>query len=109
MHACTLIHGFTFMDSRITLGLAGPIACIACEKSPPHVKSTHRRVFKEETFGPLLPLFKFSSEQEVVQLANNTEYGLAAYFFTRDLGRAWRVAEDLQFGAWTRVPVLADT
>lgn len=57
-----------------------------------------RRVFKEETFGPLIPLFKFSSEQEVVQLANTTEYGLAAYFFTKDLGRAWRVSEKLEFG-----------
>ena len=58
-----------------------------------------RRCFKEETFGPLIPLFKFSSDEEAVQLANTTEYGLAAYFFTRDLGRAWRVAEDLEFGA----------
>eukprot|EP00955_Chlamydomonas_euryale_P114769 366301-Chlamydomonas_euryale.AAC.44 len=57
------------------------------------------RCFSEETFGPLIPLFKFQSDQEVVMLANKTEYGLAAYFYTRDLARAWRVAEDLEYGA----------
>mmetsp|Transcript_11098 Transcript_11098/g.19328 ORF Transcript_11098/g.19328 Transcript_11098/m.19328 type:complete len:550 (+) Transcript_11098:46-1695(+) len=56
------------------------------------------RCFKEETFGPLIPLFKFTSEEEALQLANMTEYGLASYFFTRDLARAWRVAEALQYG-----------
>jgi len=60
--------------------------------------SIDMRCFKEETFGPLLPLFKFGSEEEVVQMANDTEYGLAAYFYTRDLARAWRVAEELQYG-----------
>ncbi|KAG2452440.1 hypothetical protein HYH02_002683 [Chlamydomonas schloesseri] len=56
------------------------------------------RCFKEETFGPLIPLFRFSSDEEAVLLANTTEYGLAAYFYTRDLARAWRVAEELEFG-----------
>ncbi|PNW80188.1 hypothetical protein CHLRE_08g381702v5 [Chlamydomonas reinhardtii] len=56
------------------------------------------RCFKEETFGPLIPLFRFTSDEEAVLLANTTEYGLAAYFYTRDLGRAWRVAEELEFG-----------
>ncbi|KAL6751176.1 Aldehyde/histidinol dehydrogenase [Haematococcus lacustris] len=56
------------------------------------------RCFKEETFGPLVPLFRFDSESEAVQLANDTEYGLAAYFYTRDLAQAWRVAEQLQYG-----------
>lgn len=54
--------------------------------------------FKEETFGPLAPLFKFSTEEEVIELANNTEFGLAAYFFTKDLGRTWRVSEALEYG-----------
>ena len=52
----------------------------------------------EETFGPVAPLFKFTSDGEVVQLANATEFGLAAYFFSRDIGRIWRVAESLEYG-----------
>lgn len=56
------------------------------------------RCFREETFGPLLPLFKFETEAEAVTLANNTEYGLAAYFYTKDLARAWRVSEELEYG-----------
>lgn len=56
------------------------------------------KCFREETFGPLIPLFRFKTDEEAVMLANDTEYGLAAYFYTRDLGRAWRVAEDLEYG-----------
>jgi succinate-semialdehyde dehydrogenase/glutarate-semialdehyde dehydrogenase len=56
------------------------------------------RVSKEETFGPLAPLFRFGTEAEVVAMANDTEYGLAAYFFSRDVGRCWRVAEALEYG-----------
>ena len=54
--------------------------------------------FGEETFGPLAPLFKFESEEEAVRLANDTPFGLAAYFYTTDLGRAWRVSEGLEYG-----------
>jgi succinate-semialdehyde dehydrogenase/glutarate-semialdehyde dehydrogenase len=53
---------------------------------------------KEETFGPVAPLTRFSSEQEVIAMSNDTEFGLACYFYTRDLGRAWRVAEALEYG-----------
>lgn len=56
------------------------------------------RVAREETFGPVAPLFKFADEAEVVTQANATQYGLAAYFYARDIGRVWRVAEALQFG-----------
>ena len=56
------------------------------------------RCATEETFGPLAPLFSFSTEQEAVAMANDTEYGLASYFYTRDLGRAWRVSEALEYG-----------
>ncbi len=56
------------------------------------------RVAREETFGPLAPLFRFRDEAEVVALANDTEYGLAAYFYTRDLARIFRVAETLEYG-----------
>ena len=53
---------------------------------------------REETFGPLAPIFRFSSDDEVIQLANATESGLAAYFYSRDVGRVWRVAEALEYG-----------
>lgn len=55
-------------------------------------------VAKEETFGPLAPLFRFKTEQEVVDMANDTEFGLASYFYSRDIGRIWRVAEQLEYG-----------
>ncbi|MEM7379511.1 MAG: NAD-dependent succinate-semialdehyde dehydrogenase, partial [Pseudomonadota bacterium] len=55
-------------------------------------------VSREETFGPLAPLFRFESEAEAIALANDTEFGLAAYFYTRDLGRSWRVNEALEYG-----------
>ncbi|SFE48297.1 NAD-dependent succinate-semialdehyde dehydrogenase [Paracidovorax wautersii] len=56
------------------------------------------RVAREETFGPLAPLFRFETDAEVVQLANDTEFGLASYFFSRDIARVWRVAEALEYG-----------
>jgi len=56
------------------------------------------KIFREETFGPIAPLFAFSTEAEVIELANRTEYGLASYFYARDLGRVWRVAEALEYG-----------
>ncbi|MFZ3153846.1 NADP-dependent succinate-semialdehyde dehydrogenase [Pseudomonas sp.] len=55
-------------------------------------------VAREETFGPLAPLFRFSDEAEVIRQANDTEFGLAAYFYARDLGRVFRVAEALEYG-----------
>ncbi|MFM0523002.1 MULTISPECIES: NAD-dependent succinate-semialdehyde dehydrogenase [Caballeronia] len=60
--------------------------------------TTDMKVAKEETFGPLAPIFKFSSDDEVVRLANDTEFGLAAYFYSRDIGRIWHVAEALEYG-----------
>jgi succinate-semialdehyde dehydrogenase/glutarate-semialdehyde dehydrogenase len=53
---------------------------------------------KEETFGPLAPVFKFKTEQEAIDAANNTEFGLASYFYSRDIGRIWRVGEALEYG-----------
>ncbi|HIJ82332.1 MAG TPA: NADP-dependent succinate-semialdehyde dehydrogenase [Desulfuromonadales bacterium] len=55
-------------------------------------------VAKEETFGPLAPVFKFTSDAEAVKMANDTEFGLASYFYTRDISRVWRVAEALEYG-----------
>ncbi|WP_321815071.1 MULTISPECIES: NADP-dependent succinate-semialdehyde dehydrogenase [unclassified Paraburkholderia] len=56
------------------------------------------KVARDETFGPLAPLFRFSSDEEVIKMANDTEFGLAAYFYSRDIGRVWRVAEALEYG-----------
>ncbi|MBM4219019.1 MAG: NAD-dependent succinate-semialdehyde dehydrogenase [Gammaproteobacteria bacterium] len=55
-------------------------------------------VAREETFGPVAPLFSFSTEQEAIAMANDTEFGLAAYLYTRDLARSWRVSEALEYG-----------
>jgi len=55
-------------------------------------------VAREETFGPLAPVFKFHSDAEAIQMANDTEFGLASYFYSRDISRVWRVAEALEYG-----------
>ena len=55
-------------------------------------------VANEETFGPLAPLFRFHSDEEAIQMANDTEFGLAAYLYSRDIGRIWRVAEGIEYG-----------
>jgi succinate-semialdehyde dehydrogenase/glutarate-semialdehyde dehydrogenase len=59
---------------------------------------TNMKITHEETFGPVAPLFRFKTEQELIKLANDTEYGLASYFYSRDIGRIWRVAEALEYG-----------
>jgi len=55
-------------------------------------------ITKEETFGPVAPLYRFKSEDEAVKMANDTEFGPASYFYSRDIGRIWRVAEALEYG-----------
>lgn len=60
--------------------------------------TTEMRIAYEETFGPVAPLFSFTDEEEAVALANDTPYGLASYFFSKDIGRCWRVAESLEYG-----------
>jgi succinate-semialdehyde dehydrogenase/glutarate-semialdehyde dehydrogenase len=56
------------------------------------------KIFGEETFGPVAPLFRFKTEEEAIQMANDTEFGLASYFYARDVGRIFRVAEALEYG-----------
>lgn len=56
------------------------------------------KITRQETFGPVAPLYKFSTEDEAVRMANDTEFGLAAYFYARDVGRTWRVSEGLEYG-----------
>jgi succinate-semialdehyde dehydrogenase/glutarate-semialdehyde dehydrogenase len=60
--------------------------------------TTAMKVAKEETFGPFAPLFRFKTEKEAIRMANDTEFGLASYFYTRDIGRIFRVAEALEYG-----------
>ncbi|HXI86659.1 MAG TPA: NAD-dependent succinate-semialdehyde dehydrogenase, partial [Parvularculaceae bacterium] len=73
--------GLTFFEPTILTGVTPDMA-----------------VAKEETFGPLAPLFRFDTEEEAIRMANDTEFGLACYFYTNDLGRAWRVMEALEYG-----------
>ncbi|MBB3272529.1 succinate-semialdehyde dehydrogenase/glutarate-semialdehyde dehydrogenase [Pseudomonas sp. OG7] len=56
------------------------------------------RVAREKIFGPVAPIFRFSSEQDVIAQANDTEFGLACYLYARDVGRIWRVSEALEYG-----------
>lgn len=60
--------------------------------------TTAMRLASEETFGPVAPLFRFETEEEAIAIANGTPFGLAAYFYTESLKRAWRVGEALEFG-----------
>jgi succinate-semialdehyde dehydrogenase/glutarate-semialdehyde dehydrogenase len=60
--------------------------------------TTDMLVAREETFGPVAPLFRFSTKEEAARMANDTEFGLAAYFYTHDLARAWRVGEAMEYG-----------
>tara|TARA_B100002003_G_scaffold3873_1_gene3592 strand:+ start:76 stop:1527 length:1452 start_codon:yes stop_codon:yes gene_type:complete len=60
--------------------------------------TSEAKITYQETFGPVAPIYKFSSEEEVINMANDTEYGLASYFYSRDIGRVWRVAENLEYG-----------
>jgi succinate-semialdehyde dehydrogenase / glutarate-semialdehyde dehydrogenase len=60
--------------------------------------TTDMIITREETFGPVAPLFKFKTEEEAIEMANDTEFGLACYFYTRDIGRVWRVGEALEYG-----------
>ena len=60
--------------------------------------TTKAKITYEETFGPVAPLYKFKTDEEVIKLANDTPYGLASYFYSRDIGRIWRVAEALEYG-----------
>jgi succinate-semialdehyde dehydrogenase/glutarate-semialdehyde dehydrogenase len=60
--------------------------------------TTDMVITKEETFGPVAPLYRFKSEDEAIKMANDTEFGLASYFYARDIGRIWRVAEALEYG-----------
>jgi len=92
--ADALAHGATLLTGGARHALGGrffqPTVLAGC--------STTMQVCRDETFGPVAPLIRFHDEAEVIRLANDTDYGLAAYAYTRDLARAWRVAERLDYG-----------
>jgi succinate-semialdehyde dehydrogenase/glutarate-semialdehyde dehydrogenase len=56
------------------------------------------KITREETFGPVAPIYSFKTDEEAINMANDTEYGLAAYFYSRDMSRIWRVSEALEYG-----------
>ncbi len=94
-----LIEDATAKGARIVLG--GGRSALGNRFVEPTILAgvtTGMRVFREEIFGPVAPLVSFSTEEEAVAMANDTEFGLAAYFCSRDIGRIWRVAEGLEFG-----------
>jgi succinate-semialdehyde dehydrogenase/glutarate-semialdehyde dehydrogenase len=73
--------GGTFFEPTVLAGVTPAMACA-----------------REETFGPVAPLFRFETEAEAIRMANDTEFGLASYLYTRDLARSWRVSEALEYG-----------
>ena len=73
--------GGTFFEPTVLTGVTTRMACA-----------------REETFGPVAPLFRFDTEAEAIRMANDTEFGLASYVYTRDLARSWRVSEALEYG-----------
>ncbi|MBB3168840.1 NAD-dependent succinate-semialdehyde dehydrogenase [Simiduia aestuariiviva] len=84
-----------------TIALGGNVSDMgACFFEPTILTNVSQdmRVFSEEIFGPVAPIFKFKDEAEAIKMANDTEFGLAAYFYSRDIGRIWRVGEALEYG-----------
>ena len=92
--ADALAHGATLLTGGHRHALGGqffqPTVLVGCTPA--------MRICRDETFGPVAPLIRFHDEAEVIRMANDTDYGLAAYACTRDLGRAWRLAEQLDYG-----------
>jgi succinate-semialdehyde dehydrogenase/glutarate-semialdehyde dehydrogenase len=91
----------TSIDQGATLALGGAGHELGdCYYQPTILTNvtSEMAVFRNEIFGPVAPVVRFSSEEEVIAMANDTEFGLASYFYTRDIGRVWRVAEALDYG-----------
>ena len=95
----SLIEDAKIKGARVELG--GDICDLGDNFINPTILSninTSMRVFNEEIFGPVAPIIKFETENEAIELANQTDFGLAAYFYSRDVGRVYRVSEKLEFG-----------
>ena len=96
---CEMIDDATASGAKVLVG--GSISPLGGSFVEPTILTNvtrDMRVFKEEIFGPVAPIIRFSSEQEALELANDTEVGLASYIYTRDIGRIWRVSEELEYG-----------
>jgi succinate-semialdehyde dehydrogenase/glutarate-semialdehyde dehydrogenase len=96
---CSMIDDAVAGGARVVLG--GGRSTLGSSFVEPTILSgvtANMRVFREEIFGPVSPLVSFSTEEEAITMANDTEFGLAAYFCSRDVGRIWRVAEGLEYG-----------
>lgn len=96
---------YSLIDDAVTKGARVELGGNRSTMSGSYVEPTvltgvtrDMRVFSEEIFGPVAPIFRFEDEEEVIAMANDTEFGLAAYFYSRDIGRVWRVAERLEYG-----------
>jgi succinate-semialdehyde dehydrogenase/glutarate-semialdehyde dehydrogenase len=94
-----LVQASVESGARVALG-GGPHAMGGCFYQPTVLTgvTSEMAVFRNEIFGPVAPVVRFSTEEEVIAMANDTEFGLASYFYTRDIGRVWRVAEALEYG-----------
>lgn len=94
-----------FIDDAVSKGATAVVGGSRSELGVNFVEPTiltnvtdDMRVFREEIFGPVAPLFKFKTEEEAIKMANDSEFGLASYFYSRDIGRIWRVSEALEYG-----------
>ena len=94
-----LVQASVQSGAKVALG-GGPHDLGGCFYQPTVLTdvTSDMAVFRNEIFGPVAPVVRFSSEEEVIEMANDTEFGLASYFYTRDIGRVWRVAEALDYG-----------
>jgi succinate-semialdehyde dehydrogenase/glutarate-semialdehyde dehydrogenase len=94
-----LVQASVEAGARVALG-GGPHELGGCYYQPTVLTevTSDMAVFRNEIFGPVAPVVRFSTEEEVIRMANDTEFGLASYFYTRDIGRVWRVAEALEYG-----------
>ena len=95
----------SFIDDAVEHGAKVAVGGGRSDLGPNFVKPTiltnvndRMRVFNEEIFGPVAPLFRFKTEEEAIEMANDTPFGLASYFYSRDVGRVWRVSEGLEYG-----------
>ena len=94
-----LVSASVSAGAQVALG-GGPHDLGGCFYQPTVLTevTSEMAVFRNEIFGPVAPVVRFSTEEEVIAMANDTEFGLASYFYTRDIGRVWRVAEALEYG-----------